>query len=204
MSDSNTGARKHKNIRNNLFIVYGVINHVIQDKKKPIDIAIYDIKQCFDKLGLKETLNDLWDVGIKDDNLALLYELNKQIEIAIKTPSGLSERKPVKEIVAQGGIFGALKCSNQIDTIGRECIKTGENVYVYKNCVNIPPLAFVDDLFSMVECGVKSVVGNAFINKKVEMKNLEFGIDEEKNEAKKCCQIHIGKENVFCPPLKQI
>ena len=34
------------------------------------------------------------------------------------------------------------------------------------------------------------------------MKNLSFGIDEENNVAKKCHQIHVGKENVFCPPLK--
>ena len=169
MSDSNSGARKHKNIRNNLFIVYGVINYSLQEKKKPIDIQIYDIKQCFDKLGLKQTLNDLWDVGIQNDHLALLYELNKEISIAVKSPCGSSERKTVTEIVAQGGIFGGIKCSNVIDTVGRECLKTGENVLLYKNCVNIPPLGFVDDLISMAECGVNSLVCNTFINKKIEM-----------------------------------
>ena len=117
MSDSNSGARKHKNIRNNLFIVYGVINYSLQEKKRPIDIQIYDIKQCFDKLGLKQTLNDLWDVGIQNDHLALLYELNKEISIAVKSPCGSSERKTVTEIVAQGGIFGGIKGSNVIDTV---------------------------------------------------------------------------------------
>ena len=92
--------------------------------------------------------------------------------------------------------------SNVIDTIGRECLNTGENLYIYKNCVSIPPLAFVDDLFLMSECGTKSLIANAFVNTKIEMKNLEFGVDNEKNEAKKCRQIHICKENTFCPPLK--
>ena len=81
-------------------------------------------------------------------------------------------------------------------------LKTGENTYLYKNCVYIPPLAFVDDLFNITECGTKSVASNAYINTKVELKNLEFAIDEEKNEAKKCRHIHVGKENTFCPTLK--
>ena len=54
----------------------------------------------------------------------------------------------------------------------------------------------------MAECGVNSLVCNTFINKKIEMKNLEFGIDEETNIAKKCRQMHVGKQNSFCPPLK--
>ena len=54
----------------------------------------------------------------------------------------------------------------------------------------------------MSECGVNSLCGNSFINTKIEMNNLEFGIDEKKNEAKKCRQLHIGKQNEFCPPLK--
>ena len=108
----------------------------------------------------------------------------------------------MKEIVAQGGIFGGIKCSNLMETIGKECLKTGENIYVYKNCVNIPPLAFVDDLFNITECGTKLVASNAYINTKIELKNLEFAIDEEKNEAKKCRHIHVGKENTFCPQLK--
>ena len=53
MSDSNVGARKGKNIRNHIFIVNGVINEVIQDKTKAIDIQIVDYKQCFDSMWLK-------------------------------------------------------------------------------------------------------------------------------------------------------
>ena len=49
MSDSQIGARKGKNIRNHLWIVYGIISDVLSSKnKKPIDIQIFDYKQCFD------------------------------------------------------------------------------------------------------------------------------------------------------------
>ena len=48
MSDSQVGSRKGKNIRNHIWIVNGVISDVLSRKaKKPVDIHIYDYKQCF-------------------------------------------------------------------------------------------------------------------------------------------------------------
>ena len=202
MSDSNAGARKKRNCRDHLFIVNGVLNYVLKEKRPPVDLQIYDIEMCFDKLNLREALNDFWEAGVQDDKFALLYELNKKLDILVKTTSFETKRESVEEVVAQGGVFGRLKCSNVIDTIGKDCMETGENIYVYKNCVNIPPLSFVDDLFAISECGSQSVVTNAVINSKVDQKNLKFGIDKEKGTAKKCRQIHVGRTSEFCPNLK--
>ena len=58
----------------------------------------------------------------------------------------------------------------------------------------------VDDILAIAECGVDSIVTNAYINKKVEMKNLKFGMNNGK--ASKCHQIHIGKLKGKCPTLK--
>ena len=67
MSDSNVGGRKQRNIRDNLFVLYSVINNAI-NKKINMNITSYDITQCFDSMWYQDTMNDLWDVGIKDDN----------------------------------------------------------------------------------------------------------------------------------------
>ena len=192
MSDSNIGARKDRNIRNHLFIVNGVINHVIKDNQEPVDLEIYDIKQCFDKLGLKETLNDAWDTGLRNDKFVLLYELNKKSQVSISTPVGMTERKEVKGILQQGGVWAGLLCSNELDTVGKEELNSGENLYIYKNCVPIPSLALVDDLFKISKCGSESVKSNAAINAKVEMKNLRFAIDRVKNEAPKCHHMNLA------------
>ena len=77
MSDSNIGARKGKSVRNHIFIINGVIHEVLSNKKAhPIDIEVLDFKQCFDSLWLEECMNDLFEAGIDDDNLALIYEAN--------------------------------------------------------------------------------------------------------------------------------
>ena len=49
MSDSNVGGRKSRNIRDNLFIVYGVINFALKEKLE-VDINLYDIAKCFDSM----------------------------------------------------------------------------------------------------------------------------------------------------------
>ena len=48
MSDSNIGARKDQNIKNHLFVLYGVINNILKEEKGCIDVCIYDIEKCFD------------------------------------------------------------------------------------------------------------------------------------------------------------
>ena len=45
-------------------------------KANPIDIEVLDFKLCFDSLWLEECMNDLFEAGIDDDNLALIYEAN--------------------------------------------------------------------------------------------------------------------------------
>ena len=71
MSDSNVGARKCKNIRNHIFVLNGVINEAVNNKKLSVDLQILDYKQCFDSMWMDECINDLWEAGIVDDKLAL-------------------------------------------------------------------------------------------------------------------------------------
>ena len=37
----------------------------------------------FDTMWLKETLNDLFEAGVQDNQLSVLYEANKEINVAI-------------------------------------------------------------------------------------------------------------------------
>jgi hypothetical protein len=43
LTDCNVGARKFRNIRDNLFVVNGVINAVVQGDDEPIDVELFDI-----------------------------------------------------------------------------------------------------------------------------------------------------------------
>ena len=54
MSDSQIGGRKGKNVRNHVWVLNGIIADIRSRKTKhPIDIQIYDYKQCFVLCGWK-------------------------------------------------------------------------------------------------------------------------------------------------------
>ena len=194
MSDSNVGARKQMNIRNHLFVINGIINDVLAKKDESIDIQILDYRQCFDSMWLEETVNDLWEAGIQDDNLALIFKANEFVNVGVKTPFGMTERRGLEKIVMQGEIFGPLCCSVQVDTFGKECIQETKYLYNYKNEVGVPPLAMVDDLLCVSTCGLQSVEMNAYINAKTNLKKLQFG-------ENKCHKMHVGPKNKCCPDL---
>ena len=145
LTDCNVGARKERNIRDNLFVVYGVINSVIQNYAKPVDIELFDISKCFDSLWLKECLNDLYEAGITNSNLNLIYEGNRQCFLAVNTPRGQTKRIEINEIVMQGSVWGPLCCTTTMDKIGQQAYKTGAPLYMYKGMVSVPSLGMVDD-----------------------------------------------------------
>ena len=64
-----------------LFIyITGIINGIINDalrKKICIDLIILDYRVCFDSLWIEEVINDLFETGVDNRNLALIYETNK-------------------------------------------------------------------------------------------------------------------------------
>ena len=91
MCDSQIGGRKKRSIRNHLFIFYSIINSVINGGASPIDITAFDVEKCFDGLWLKECLNDLFKLGIRDDRLALVQESNTNNKISVVTPLGKTE-----------------------------------------------------------------------------------------------------------------
>ena len=50
MTDSNVGARKSRNIRDNLFVVNAVVNSSVKKESENVDIKVYDVAKSFDSL----------------------------------------------------------------------------------------------------------------------------------------------------------
>ena len=179
MSDANIGGRQKRMSKDHLFLVYGIMNAVINGDEDPIEIQIYDIEKAFDKLWIQDCLNDLIDVipeNIVNEKICLLFESNEVTKVAIKTPFGLSDRTDFQTLVTQGGSWGPILCSNSVDTLGRKCLQRKENVYVYKKRTKIPPLGFVDDVMGVSKCGIRALELNTFITSQIKMKRLNFNV----------------------------
>ena len=198
MSASNIGARRNRNIRDHLFVINGVLNDVQQNKKAggDVDVGIYDITKCFDKMWYSETANDLFRAGVQDDKFILIANSNKSCHVAVKTPWGsLTDRIELKNLEMQGTVISNIKCSIQVDSIGKDCLTENKGVYKYKGCINIPPLSMVDDILTVSLCGTDSVKVNGIVQAKVECKQLKLS-------HLKCYNMHTGKKSQhLCPSL---
>ena len=195
MSDSQVGGRLEYNIRNHLFVVNSIINSIINKETGPVDIHLYDLRKCFDGLWLEECCNNLYEAGVTDDKLAMIFEGNRTNRVAIRTPGGLTDRVLMERIVMQGGVTGPLCCSVQTDSIGKASMESGDHLYMYKGTVGIPTLAMIDDLLKVSECGINAVKDNAYVNARIEQNKQAFN-------NSKCHQMHVGRACSLCSPLR--
>ena len=187
MSECQMGGRKNKGCKSNIWIVNGIIHEISKSKNiKPIQLQIYDYKQMFDSMDLKEAISDIFDVGVRDNDLSLIYKANKQIEMAVKTPNGLTNRQSIKNSVLQGDTWSSIMASVQVDAICKDVEKAGLG-FRYKNSLEISALALVDDIICVTEAGFKAAEMNAVINAKTAEKHLQFGI-------LKCKSMYVGKD----------
>ena len=76
LTDSNVGARKDRNIRDNIFVLNAISNSVIKGNEDDIDIQVFDIEKCFDALWAQECIN----YEIK--SIRLMYGLKKCISLS--------------------------------------------------------------------------------------------------------------------------
>ena len=109
-----------------------------------------------------------WDTlpaDARDDRLGLLYESTRTNLVAVNTGVGQTDRVDIPEIAQQGGTWGPMMCSNSIDVVGKYAVEK-KKFYRYKNMVNIIPLAMVDDLLSVSNCGMDSIDMNINIKAK--------------------------------------
>ena len=138
-----------------------------------------------DSIDLKEAISDIFNVGVDDDSLALIYKANSEVQMAVKTPSGLTERQKVENIVLQGDTWGSILASVQVDSIGKD-VEEAMLGYRYKESLSVSLLALVDDVIGITEAGYKAAQMNEIINLKTAEKCLQFGI-------KKCKSMFVGK-----------
>ena len=184
LTDCNVGCRKGRNIRDNLFVINAITNEAKQKNGRPCDVCTYDVRKCFDCLWLFECINDIWEAGLQNDKLNLLFLANESARIAIKTSSGTTDRITIHNTVMQGTVWGGLFCTCTMDKLGKEAYQDPNLLYKYREAVEVPPLEMVDDVVWVSECGATTVPSNAHKNSFIERKKLQLS-------KEKCGRVHI-------------
>ena len=132
ITNQNVGARKCRNIRDSIFVLGSVINSVINGNEDPIQIQVGDVEKCFDKLWLQNTTNDLFEAGLKNDKLNLLYLENRNTKVSIKVNNRITRTIDLKNIEMQGSVWSSLKCVVSMDKVNKVMLADDSLTYKYR------------------------------------------------------------------------
>ena len=172
-----------------------VINSIKKGNEEPADFQVYDVEKCFDSLWLHEVINCLYEAGMCNDKLPLLFLENTTARVAVKSARGISNRESIMNIIMQGSIFGSMCCVVLMDKLGQQVYSNPDMLFYYKGVVPTPPLQMVDDVLAIQTCSQKSVKLNNTINTFIELEKLKLS-------DKKCHNVHIGRNEQKCHELR--
>ena len=80
-------------------IIMNTIAENQRAQKLSTNMFFADAVKCFDKLWLKDCLLEMYNLGYDPNTLKILCEMNKEIDIIIRTPVGNTDNIQVKEVV---------------------------------------------------------------------------------------------------------
>ena len=188
ITDQNVGARKCRNIRDNIFVLGSVINSVIHGNEESIQIQVGDVEKCFDKLWLQNTTNDLFEAGLKNDKLNLLYLENTNTKVAIKVNNSITRTINMKNIEMQGSVWSSLKCVVSMDKVNKVMLSDESLAYRYRGDPHsmLGVLGMVDDTLAIGHCGIQSIKKNAVMNSFIEQQRLTLS-------QSKSVVLHVGR-----------
>ena len=88
VSKLQSGSRSKRGSLDNLFLLQSCVDHA-KHMNLPLYVTVYDFAQCFDALWLEDCIVSMWNIGVRDETLSTLYNMNKKATIKVKTPVGV-------------------------------------------------------------------------------------------------------------------
>ena len=168
------GGKKKRGTVDNWMVMWAVIDEG-RRVNKPVYFFFADLVKCFDRLWLKDCLNDLYDCGMREREIGLIFKLNQEAHFKVDTPAGMTQEIVVHEIVKQGTVFGPKLCCGSTGKINEGL---EEKEVIFPNVI-IKALAYVDDLIGGGSRRFVSAVMSE--GKKLEKEKLwEFSVEKSK------------------------
>ena len=106
-------------MRDNIFVLNAILNSIRKASNEPHDIQVYDVEQCFDAMWLEECINALYEAGLQNDKLNLLFLTNSSTEVAIQISTGITDRATIMKIVMKGTVWAHMFCVVLLDKLGK-------------------------------------------------------------------------------------
>ena len=150
----------------------------------PLLEKLYDISKFFGRESLRDGMNAIYHCGIKGKLYRLIYNMNKDTKIRVRTAVGETEEKETGENIGQGTLEGANISAANIDYTVNMFFKTSIDELSYGG-EQLQPLLFQDDISRLATSVWGAQSGNNKMESVMETKLLDFNLD-------KSCVIVMG------------
>ena len=118
----------------------------------------------------------MYNAGVRNGKLNMLYLLNQNSLVAMKTSSGITKRRNISNVIMQGIVWGSMYCTTTMDKLGKFIYENPDSLSKYTGLVDVPALEMVDDIIDIQKCGVAvAVMSTAIVKTFIENKKLEMG-----------------------------
>ena len=185
MTEFQIGTKPGHRAQEHLFVLKSIIA-LYNSYDRAVLLQLWDISKFFDREHLRDAMDVLYNRGTRGKLYRLLFELNKNTIVKVRTAVGDTEEEDTGEGLGQGTNEGALISASSIDYTVNEHFKESPYEISYGE-LNLQPLLFQDDVSRMTLTPEAAQMGNRKMEAVMESKLLDFNLD-------KSCFIVIGSK----------
>lgn len=176
-SEFQAGGRRQRSIADHVFILRSILQHYKYINKQLL-IEFLDLIKAFDKMSLKHILNDLWRCDVRGKIWRIIYKINSNSNISIKTAMGSSPEFNINESLKQGSVLATSLAALHTDTITK--LFSNEGLGVMYGNLRINCLLFQDDIVKIETSSHNLNVSNEIMTHFRQMNLMEFHPDKSK------------------------
>ena len=140
------GGRENHGIADHILVIRSIMDNY-NYLNKTLYIEFIDLVKAFDKMILKNVLNDLWNAEVRGRLWRNIYHINKKAILKIKTPMGLTEECEIGETLKQGSVLASSLAALHTDSVNR-LFNHRENGVIYGD-MRLNQLLFQDDILKV-------------------------------------------------------
>ena len=174
MTKFQIGTKTGHRAQEHLFTLKSVISLYLK-YDFPIMVQLYDISKFFDRESLRDGMNAIYNCGIKGKLYRLIYNMNKDTKIRVRTAVGETDEIETGENIGQGTLEGANISAANVDYTVNMFFKTSLDELSYGEN-KLQPLLFQDDISRLATSVRGAQVGNNKMETVMETKLPDFNL----------------------------
>ena len=148
-----------------------------QSNNKGLLMTSFDLKTFFDSEDIFDCMDSLYKRNIKGKIYRLMFNMNENVRVKVKTPVGTTKAGDAGPTVAQGSVDAAIISSNSLDVGVEETFTDMEKEIKYIE-LPLPLEIYMDDLFRMAETLENAQYGNDAMVDMLNKKRLTLNLDK--------------------------